>query len=114
MFYCGVDSAVDAQRVSDRIMGVKVEIRGVVFSVICAYAPQVGCHLEERGEFWSKLDQVAESVPKGGERRTEFTGHVDEGKRGDEEVLSRNGIKECRRKDGAGRGEHFKKREDHS
>lgn len=54
------------RRVSDRIMGVKVEIRGVVFIVICAYAPQVGCHLEKRGEFWSKLDQVAESVPKGG------------------------------------------------
>lgn len=37
--------------------------RGVVFIVICAYAPQVGCHLEKRGEFWSKLVQVAESVP---------------------------------------------------
>lgn len=103
MFYCGVHSAVDAQRVSDRIMGVTVEIRGVVFIVICAYAPQVGCHLEKRGEFWSKLDQVAESVPKGGKSRTDFNGHVDEGKRGDEEVLSRNGIKECRRKDGGGR-----------
>lgn len=67
MFYCGVYSAVDAQRVSHRIMGVKVEIRGVVFIVICAYAPRVGCHLEKRGV----LEQVGSGgreCPQGGKR----------------------------------------------
>ena len=63
---------------SDRVMSVKLEIEGVMMNVISAYAPQVGCEMEEKEDFWSELDEVVESVSK--EERVvigaDFNGHV--------------------------------------
>lgn len=42
------------------IMSLKLKIKGL----LSVYAPQVGCQLKEREEFWSKLD---EECPQGGE-----------------------------------------------
>lgn len=47
---------------SDRIMNLKLEIKQVMLNVLSAYAPQVGCQFEEK--FWSKLNEVVESVPR--------------------------------------------------
>ncbi|KAF7705380.1 hypothetical protein C0J45_6915 [Silurus meridionalis] len=85
LFYHGVDgkrngvgvilkeeyskSVVEVKRVSDRVMNVKLEVKGVTINVISAYAPQVGCEMEKE-KFWS------------------------EGNRGDEEVMGRYGFKE--------------------
>ena len=58
-------------------------------NVISAYAPQVGCELEEKEDFWNDLDEMVESVHKG-ERvliGADLNGHVGEGNRGDEEVM---------------------------
>ncbi|MDM5112197.1 hypothetical protein, partial [Aeromonas caviae] len=60
-----VNSVVEIKRVSDRIMSLKLEIEGVMLNVVSAYAPQVGCQLEEKEEFWSKLDEVVKSIPSG-------------------------------------------------
>ena len=65
-------------------------------NVISAYAPQVGCELEEKEDFWNDLDGMVESVHKG-ERvliGVDLNGHVGEGNRGDEEVMGRHGFKE--------------------
>ena len=45
-------SVLEVRRVSDRAMGVKLEIGGMILNVLSAYAPQVGCELEEKERFW--------------------------------------------------------------
>ena len=114
------------KRVSDRMMYMKLDIEGVMMTVISAYAPQVGCLTEEKDKFWTDLDEVVESIPK--EERVvigaDFNGHVGEGNRGDENVMGRYGDK-ARNAEGqmvvdfATRMEmavvntYFKKREEH-
>ncbi|KAF7706916.1 hypothetical protein HF521_018134, partial [Silurus meridionalis] len=49
----------------------------------------VGCEMEEKERFWSKLDEVVDGVPRN-ERSVigaDLNGHVGEGNRGDEEVM---------------------------
>ncbi|KAI5615915.1 hypothetical protein C0J50_8646 [Silurus asotus] len=89
-------SVVEVKRVSDRVMIVKVEVEDVMINVISAYAPQVGCEMEENERFWSELDEVVDGVRRN-ERLligADFNGHVGEGNRGDEVVMSRYGLKE--------------------
>ncbi|KAI5096408.1 hypothetical protein C0J45_13302 [Silurus meridionalis] len=112
LFYCGVDgkrngvgvilkneyskSVVELKRVSDRVMNVKLEFEGMMINVISAYAPQVGCEMEEKERFWSELDDVVDGVPRK-ERLVigaDFNRHVGEGNIGDEEVMGRYGLKE--------------------
>ena len=87
---------LEVRRMSDRVMSVKLEVEGMVINVISAYAPQVGCELEEKEEFWSELDEIMESVPR--EERVvigaDLNGHVGRGNRGDEEVMGGYGVGE--------------------
>ena len=53
----------EVKRVSDRMMYMKLDIDGVMMTVISAYAPQVGCLMEEKDKFWTYLDEVVESLP---------------------------------------------------
>ena len=82
---------LEVKRVSDRMMYMKLDIEGVMMTVISAYAPQVGCLREEKDKFWTDLDEVVESIPK--EERlvigADFNGHVGEGNRGDDNVMGR-------------------------
>ncbi|KAK3568515.1 hypothetical protein QTP86_008627 [Hemibagrus guttatus] len=80
LFYYGVDSkrngvgvvlkekfvrnVLEVERVSDRVMSLKLEIEGVMLNVVSGYAPQVGCELEEKERFWSELDEVSLMVCK--------------------------------------------------
>ncbi|KAK3573842.1 hypothetical protein QTP86_032881 [Hemibagrus guttatus] len=112
LFYYGVDSKrngvgvvlkeefvrneCEVKRVSDRAMSLKLEIEGVMLNVVSGYAQQVGCELEKKERFWSKLDEVMESIPMG-ERMVigaDFNPHVCEGNTGDEEVMGKFGVKE--------------------
>ncbi|KAI5108016.1 hypothetical protein C0J45_1610, partial [Silurus meridionalis] len=66
--------------------------------VVSAYAPQVGCGMEEKERFWSELDEVVDGVPRK-ERLVigaDFNGHVVEGNRGDEEVMVQESIRRKR------------------
>ena len=104
-------------------MYMKLDIEGVMMTVISAYAPQVGCLREEKDKFWTDLDEVVESIPK--EERlvigADFNGHVGEGNRGDENVMGRYGDKarnaegqmvvDFRDKNGNGCGEHLFQKE---
>ncbi len=49
---------------SDRVMSLKLEIDGILRNVISAYAPQVGCEMEEKVEFWSELKDNIQSIPR--------------------------------------------------
>uniref|UniRef100_A0A673K0B0 Craniofacial development protein 2-like n=1 Tax=Sinocyclocheilus rhinocerous TaxID=307959 RepID=A0A673K0B0_9TELE len=91
-----VKNVLEVKRVSDRLMSLKLEIEGVMLNVVSAYAPQVGCEQEEKDRFWSELEEVMQSVPRG-ERvviGADFNGHVGEGNSGDEEVMGRFGLQE--------------------
>ncbi|KAK3532154.1 hypothetical protein QTP86_009025 [Hemibagrus guttatus] len=142
LFYYGVDSkrngvgvvlkeefvrnVLEVKRVSDRVMSLKLEFEGVMLNVVSGYAPQVGCELEEKERFWSKLDEVMESIPTG-ERvviGADFNGHVGEGNTGDEEVMGKFGVKErnlegqmvvdfAKRMDMGVVNTYFQKREEH-
>ena len=76
---------------SDRMVYMKLNIDGVMMTVISAYAPQVGCLMEENDKFSTDLDEVVEGILK--EERVvigpDFNGHVGEGNRGDENVMGR-------------------------
>ncbi|KAI5099189.1 hypothetical protein C0J45_11328 [Silurus meridionalis] len=109
-----------------RVMNVKLKVEAMMINVISAYAPQVGCEMEEKKKFWSELDEVVEGVPRK-ERLVigaDFNGHVGEGNRGDEEVMGRYGFKErnlegqmvvdfAKRMEMAVVNTYFKKKEDH-
>ncbi|KAI5085399.1 hypothetical protein C0J45_22987 [Silurus meridionalis] len=76
----------------------KLEVEGMMINVISAYAPQVGCEMEEKERFWSELDEVVDGVPRK-ERlviEADFNGHVSEGNRGDEVMGRRCNLKEIR------------------
>ncbi|KAK2910488.1 hypothetical protein Q8A73_008203 [Channa argus] len=91
-----VRNVLEVKRVSDRLMSLKLEVEGVMFNVVSGYAPQVGCELEEKEKFWSELDEVMQSIPRG-ERvviGADFNGHVGEGNRGDETVMGRFGVQD--------------------
>ena len=68
---------------SDRVMSVKLEVEGEMINVISAYTLQLGYEFNEKEEFWSKLDEVMESVQRV-ERvviGADVNGHVGEGNR---------------------------------
>ncbi|KAK2897556.1 hypothetical protein Q8A73_013936 [Channa argus] len=91
-----VRNVLEVKRVSDRLMSLKLEVEGVMFNVVSGYAPQVGCELEEKEKFWSELDEVMQSIPRG-ERvviGADFNGHVGEGNRGDKTVMGRFGVQD--------------------
>ncbi|KAK2921479.1 hypothetical protein Q8A73_000964 [Channa argus] len=60
-----VKNVLEVKRVSDRLMSLKLEVEGVMFNVVSGNAPQVGCELEEKEKFWSELDEVMQSIPRG-------------------------------------------------
>ena len=50
---------LEVKRVSDRMMYMKLDIEGVMMTVISAYASQLDCYREEKDKFWTDLDEVA-------------------------------------------------------
>ena len=47
-----VDRVVEVWRSSDRMIGLKLELDGVIINIISAYVLQQGCILEEKEVFW--------------------------------------------------------------
>ena len=57
---------LEMKRVSDRLMAMKVEVKGSILNIliVSAYAPQVNNSMEEKNDFWEDLDGLIESVSK--------------------------------------------------
>ena len=81
---------------SVRVMSLKLEIEGVMFIIVSGYAPKVGCALEEKEKFWSDVLEVMLSILRD-EREmiaADFSGHVGEDNRDDEEVMGSFGVQD--------------------
>ena len=59
-----IESVLEVKRVSDRLMVMKLEVKGSILNIVSAYAPQVGNSMEEKKDFWQDLDELTESVSK--------------------------------------------------
>ncbi|XP_045112277.1 craniofacial development protein 2-like [Portunus trituberculatus] len=58
------ESVIEVIRLNDRIIKVKVTDHGITISIISAYAPQRGCPVEEKEEFWRQMDSLIPEVPE--------------------------------------------------
>ncbi|KAK6755365.1 hypothetical protein RB195_014000 [Necator americanus] len=56
------NSVTAVDRLSDRLMAVKVDTGEVELRVVSAYAPQAGCSEEEKACFWEDLEQYVQSL----------------------------------------------------
>ena len=56
------ESVLEVKRVSDRLMAMKLEVKGSILNTVSAYAPQVNNSMEEKNDFWEDLDGLIESV----------------------------------------------------
>ena len=87
------ENVLEVKRMSDRLMVMKLEIKGSIPNIVSAYAPQVNNSMEEKNDFWEDLDVLIESILT--EERivlvADLNGHVGEGNIGDEEIMGRYG-----------------------
>ena len=86
-------SFLKVKRVSDRLMAMKLEVKGSILNIVSVYAPQVNYSMEEKNDFGEDLDGLIESVSKK-ERivlGADLIGHVGEGNIGNEEIMGRYG-----------------------
>jgi len=78
------DKITLVERLSDRLLAIKIDTGKKILRVVSAYAPQVGCSDEEKNEFWTALDEIMASIPDdetlllGGD----LNGHVGQNKGG--------------------------------
>ena len=57
-------SGLEVKRVSDRLMAIKLQVKGSILNIVSAYAPQVNISMEEKNDFWEDLDELIGSVTK--------------------------------------------------
>ena len=96
------ESVLEVKRVSDRLITMKLKVKGSILNIVSAYGPQVNNSMEEKNNFWEDLDGLRKSVSK--EERivlgADLNGHMGEGNIGDEEIMGRYGA-ETRNKKGS-------------
>ena len=49
-------SFLKVKRVSDRLMAIKLEVKGLILNIVSAYALQVNNSMEEKKDLWENLD----------------------------------------------------------
>nr|XP_033511137.1 craniofacial development protein 2-like [Nicotiana tomentosiformis] len=54
---------VEVRRVNDRLIAIKLVVRGYTLSVVSAYAPYVGLDEEVKRRFWEDLDGLVWDIP---------------------------------------------------
>ena len=57
-------NVVKVNRVLDRVMSMKLETEGTMMYFINGCAPQVSCQMEEKEQFWGRLDDMVENIPR--------------------------------------------------
>ena len=87
------ESVLEVKRLSDRLMAMKLELKGSILNIVSVYASQVNNSMEKKNNFWEDLDGLIESISK--EERidlgADLNGHVGEGNIGDEKIMGRYG-----------------------
>ena len=56
------DKILKVDRISDRIINVKLAYGNSILNVISAYAPQVGCPHEEKSQFYEYMEQIRRNI----------------------------------------------------
>ena len=86
-----VESVLEVKKVSDKLMAMKLEVKGSILNIVSTYATQVNNSIEEKNDFWEDLDGLIESVSK--EERillgADLNGHVGKGNIGEEKIMGR-------------------------
>ena len=87
------ESVLEMKRVSDRLMAMKMKVKGSILNIVSVYAPQVNNSMEEKNDIWEDPDGLVESVSK--QERIVFgadlNGHVGQGNIRDEKIMGRYG-----------------------
>ncbi|VDL71392.1 unnamed protein product [Nippostrongylus brasiliensis] len=88
------DSVSAVQRISDRIMSVRIDTKEGSWTIVSVYAPQTGCPDKEKVEFYETLDAVIRSIPKDDFLTIagDLDGHVGTDRRGVERVHGGRGV----------------------
>ena len=60
---CWQDYVISVERMSDRIIAMKLAIRGMSITMLSAYAPYQGCSHEKKDLLWNQLDSVMSGIP---------------------------------------------------
>ena len=80
---------LEVKRVSDRLMAIKLEVKGFILNIISAYATQISNTMEKKKDFWEDMNGLIESISK--EERivlgADLNGHVGKGNIGGEEIM---------------------------
>ena len=84
-----VKSVLEIKRMSDRLMAMKLKVKGLILNIVSAYAPQVNNSMEEKNDFWQDLDGLIESISK--QERivlgANLNAHIGKENIGDEETM---------------------------
>ena len=88
-----VDKVYEVQRISDRILLLKMIVGSFVHSFLCLYAPQVGLSAAEKDRFYDQLQTVAAKIPQSEVLIPcgDWNGHVGAAAAGFEEVHGGHG-----------------------
>ena len=88
-----VESVLEVKKVSDKLMAMKLEVKGSILNIVSTYATQVNNSIEEKNDFWEDLDGLIESISK--EERillgADLNGHVGKENIGEEKIMGRYG-----------------------
>ena len=80
---------------SDRLMAMKLEVKGPILNIVSVYAQQVNNSMEKKNNFWEDLDGLIKSVSK--QERivlgADLNEHVSEGNIGDKRIMGRYGAR---------------------
>ena len=85
------ESVLQVKRVSNRLMVMKLEVKGSILNIVSAYALQVNNSMEEKNDFWEDLDGLIKCVSK--QERivlgADLNGRIGKGNIEDEEIMGR-------------------------
>ena len=84
------------KRRSDRIIWVKVALKGEIINIMSAYAPQTGYGENEKIKFWGEMDEEMRDIPDMEKLWAvgDFSGHCGRDNSGKEETIGKYGVGE--------------------
>ena len=90
------DNVIEVKRYDDRLMKIRMVVGKRIWNILSLYAPQVGRTLQEKAEFWERVEDELGRIPDseiilvGGD----VNGHIGDENMGYEEVMGMHGYGE--------------------